>query len=61
MNSGRVVLNKDAGVFVEARKLRQSHSGEIENRGIPKSIFLWQTFHGNAQATYLVVGILWVY
>ena len=51
-------LNENAGVFAEAKRLKKTHSGEIENRGVPKAVFLWQTFQGNVPANDLVVSIL---
>jgi hypothetical protein len=56
--SGRLVLNEDAGIFTEAKRLKKSNTGETKNEGIPRAVFLWQTFQGNQQVNALIASIL---
>jgi hypothetical protein len=56
--SGRLVLNEDAGIFTEAKRLKKSNIGEKKEEGTPKAVFLYQIFHGNQQVNALIASIL---
>ena len=56
--SGRLVLNEDAGIFTEAKRLKKSNDEETKNEGVPKTVFLWNTFQGNQQVNASIASIL---
>ena len=58
-SSGKYVVNAKDPFFEEYRTYRDLKFGKETQTGLPYSIILWQTFHGNAGALEKALQAIW--